>query len=89
MATFNAEGAGTALATVATLATLCLVLPTFTTSRPGPEFLDGSAPVAAIASLVLYGSFVFVQTIRHRDYFLPVGSRSDRSTLLRLRTARR
>ena len=35
---FNAEGTGTALATVATLATLTLVLPTFTTSRPGPEF---------------------------------------------------
>jgi len=38
VATFNAEGTGTALATVATLATLSLVLPTVTTSRPGPEF---------------------------------------------------
>ena len=35
---FNAEGTGAALATVATLATLTLVFPTFTTSRPGPEF---------------------------------------------------
>ena len=34
---FNAEGTGAALATVTTLATLSLVLPTFTTSRPGPE----------------------------------------------------
>lgn len=32
---FNAEGTGAALATVTTLATLCLVLPTFTTSEPG------------------------------------------------------
>src|SRR3712207_5895401 len=32
-ALFNAEGTGAALATVATLATLSLVLPTFTTSR--------------------------------------------------------
>src|SRR3954466_13711729 len=37
LAVFNAEGTGAALATVATLATLSLVLPTFTTSRPGPE----------------------------------------------------
>ena len=37
-AVFNAEGTGAALATVATLATLSLVLPTFTTSTPGPEF---------------------------------------------------
>jgi hypothetical protein len=35
---FNAEGTGTALATVTTLATLSLVLPTFTLGRPGPEF---------------------------------------------------
>src|SRR3954454_8977117 len=38
VASFNAEGTATMLATVATLATLTLVLPTFTTSRPGPEF---------------------------------------------------
>ena len=35
VAEFNAEGTATALATVATLATLTLVLPTFTTSTPG------------------------------------------------------
>jgi Ca2+:H+ antiporter len=29
---------------------------------------------AGLVSLVLYGSFVFVQTVRHRDYFLPVES---------------
>lgn len=71
VATFNAEGTGTALATVATLATLSLVLPTFTTSRPGPEFSPSQLAFAAVASLVLYGLFVFVQTVRHRDYFLP------------------
>src|SRR5689334_11424167 len=38
LAVFNAEGTGTALATVTTLAVLSLVLPTFTTSAPGPEF---------------------------------------------------
>jgi Ca2+:H+ antiporter len=72
VASFNAEGTATALATVATLATLTLVLPTFTTSRPGPEFSPAQLTFAAIASLALYGLFVVVQTIRHRDYFLPV-----------------
>ena len=42
---FNAEGTGTALATVAALATLTMVLPNFTTSRPGPEF---SGPAAGV-----------------------------------------
>ena len=71
---FNAEGTGTALATVATLATLTLVLPTFTTSRPGPEFSAPQLAFAAIASLVLYGVFVATQTGRHRDFFLPLTS---------------
>ncbi len=71
IARFNAEGTGAALTTVATLATLSLVLPTFTTSMPGPEFSPSQLAFAAVASLVLYGLFVFVQTVRHRDYFLP------------------
>ncbi len=71
---FNAEGSGAALATVATLATLSLVLPTLTTSRPGPEFSPAQLAFAAVASLVLYGAFVLTQTVRHRDFFLPVTS---------------
>lgn len=71
-AVFNAEGTGAALATVATLATLSLVLPTFTTSKPGPEFSGVQLTFAALSSLILYGLFVATQTVRHRDYFLPI-----------------
>ncbi|MFI6036873.1 calcium:proton antiporter [Streptomyces sp. NPDC051315] len=71
-AIFNPEGTGAALATVATLATLSLVLPTFTTSKPGPEFSAVQLTFAALSSLILYGLFVTTQTIRHRDYFLPI-----------------
>ncbi|MFE0577138.1 calcium:proton antiporter [Streptomyces sp. NPDC058874] len=74
IAVFNPEGSGAALATVATLATLSLVLPTFTTSKPGPEFSTGQLTFAAVASLALYGLFIAVQTVRHRDYFLPVNT---------------
>jgi len=77
IATFSAEGTGTALATVSTLATLSLVLPTFTTSRPGPEFSPAQLAFAAVASIALYGLFLFVQTVRHRDYFLPVAHDGD------------
>ncbi|GAA3483311.1 ionic transporter y4hA [Streptomyces yanii] len=72
VAVFNAEGSGAALATVATLATLSLVLPTFTIGRPGPEFSTAQLTFAAVASLLLYGLFVAVQTVRHREYFLPL-----------------
>ena len=69
---FNAEGSGAALATVTTLSTLGLVVPTFTTSAAGPQFSPPQLAFAAVAALTLYGLFVAVQTGRHRDYFLPV-----------------
>jgi Ca2+:H+ antiporter len=72
LAVFNPEGTGAALATVIALAVLCLVVPSVTTSQPGPEFTGAQLAFAAIASLALYGMFVFTQTIRHRDFFLPV-----------------
>ena len=72
IAVFNPEGTGGALAAVATVATLSLVLPTFTTSRSGPQFSPAQLTFAAVASLSLYLLFVAVQTRRHRDYFLPI-----------------
>ena len=51
---FNAEGTASALATVATLAVLTLVLPTFTTSAPGPEFTSAQLAFAAVASVAIY-----------------------------------
>ena len=76
-ARFNAEGTGAALATVATLATLSLVLPTFTTSEPGPEFSTSQLAFAALASLLLYAGFVVTQTIRHRDFFQAVEAEDE------------
>ncbi|MFI7547538.1 calcium:proton antiporter [Actinoplanes sp. NPDC049599] len=72
IAVFNPEGTGGALAAVATIATLSLVLPSLTTSRPGPQFSPAQLGFAAVASLALYLLFVLVQTRRHRDYFLPI-----------------
>ena len=91
---FNAEGSGAALATVTTLATLSLVLPTFTTSQPGPEFSPAQLTFAALASLALYATFVLTQTVRHRDFFLPVtqtdtARRTDKPTTTRRRRPRR
>ncbi|HEY6794671.1 MAG TPA: hypothetical protein VI248_08310 [Kineosporiaceae bacterium] len=81
IAVFNAEGTGAALATVITLATLSLVLPTFTTSSPGPQFTGPQLAFAAVASLALYALFVVVQNVRHRDYFLPVTDTVTNSTV--------
>jgi len=69
---FRVRASNSALAVLTALVTLCLVLPTFTTSAPGPQFTSAQLAFAGVTSLVMYGVFVFVQTIRHRDYFLPV-----------------
>ena len=69
---FNAEGTGSALATVVALATLSLVLPTFTTSASGPRFSPAQLAFAAVSSFALWLMFVLTQTVRHRDFFLPV-----------------
>jgi Ca2+:H+ antiporter len=68
---FQLQGALAALAVLAALTVLTLVVPNFTLSTPGPSFNTAQLIFAGVVSLILYGSFVFIQTIRHRDYFLP------------------
>lgn len=68
---FQIQGASAALAVLAPLTVLTLVIPNYTMSLPGPVFSPSQLVFASIVSLVLYGAFIFVQTVRHRDYFLP------------------
>ena len=68
---FHLDGAKAALAVLAALTCLTLIFPNVATTAPGPYFSRSQLVFAGIVSLVLYGSFVFVQTVRHRDYFLP------------------
>jgi Ca2+:H+ antiporter len=70
---FRVEGTTPSLSVLAALATFTLVLPTFTSSTPGPTLSPVQLVFEAVVSTVLYAIFVFVQTVRHRDYFLPVG----------------
>jgi Ca2+:H+ antiporter len=69
---FRVDGTGATLAVLLALSVLTLVLPVYTTSSPGPTFTPAQLALAGGASLLLYGAFVFVQTVRHRDYFLPL-----------------
>ena len=71
VATFNAAGSGSALATVVTLAGVTLVLPGFTVSAAGLQYSTSQLAFAGIASLALYAAFVVTQTVRHRDFFVP------------------
>jgi Ca2+:H+ antiporter len=70
-ARFTRTGATAALSTLATLMVLTLILPNATTSVPGPVFSPVQLAFVASFSLILYLTFVFVQTVGNRDYFLP------------------
>ncbi len=69
---FRVEGSSPPLSVLAALTTLTLVLPQFTLSTVGPTYSSTQLAFSGLASLLLYGVFVFVQTVRHRDYFLPL-----------------
>src|SRR6185295_9147514 len=69
--TFRVEGAGAGLAALIVMATLTLVLPVFTTSTPGGTYSNSQLAFVALTSAALWAIFVFVQTVRHRDYFIP------------------
>ena len=72
---FNLSGANAALAVLAALTVLTLILPNYTLATPGPTYAPRQLAFVAAVSLILYLSFVFVQTVRHRDYF--IGSETD------------
>lgn len=69
--TFGLLGVSASLATLAAISVLTLVLPNYTTTAPGPVYSPSQLAFIAVVSLVLYGTFVLVQTVRHRNYFLP------------------
>ena len=73
-ARFTRTGATAALSTLATLMVLTLILPNFTTSVLGPMYSPPQLAFVAAFSLLLYLTFVFVQTVGNRDYFLPKGN---------------
>ena len=72
---FQVQGASGALAVLGALTVLTLVLPNFTHAVQGPIFSPYQLVFAGTVALVLYGTFVFVQTVRHRADF--VGGEPD------------
>ncbi|WP_085809439.1 calcium:proton antiporter [Sphingomonas sp. TZW2008] len=68
---FTLRGVSAALAVLTAMVVLSLVLPNFVTSAPGPTYAPPQLIFVAIVSLFLYLMFVLVQTVRHREYFLP------------------
>ncbi|MEY2884398.1 MAG: hypothetical protein RL490_2122 [Pseudomonadota bacterium] len=67
---YNLSGASAALTVLIPLTILTMILPNQTVTTPGPTYAPSQLAFVAVISVILYLTFVFVQTVRHRDYFL-------------------
>lgn len=68
---FSLRGVSASLNVLVAMAVLTLVLPNYVESAPGPTYAPSQLIFVAVVSLILYATFVLVQTVRHRSYFLP------------------
>lgn len=71
---FQITGASVYLCVLTVLATITLVLPNYTLATPGPVYSQLQLGFVGVATIVLYGVFLYTQTIRHRDYFVGDGN---------------
>ncbi|MDE2329940.1 MAG: ionic transporter y4hA [Bradyrhizobium sp.] len=67
---FRVSGANLYLSVLAVLATITLVLPNYTLTTPGPFYSAAQLGFVSVVTVILYGVFLYTQTIRHRDYFI-------------------
>ncbi len=70
--TFRVEGSGAGLAALIVMSALTLILPVFTTTTGAGTYSSSQLTFVAVTSAALWAIFIFIQTVRHRDYFIPV-----------------
>lgn len=66
---FQVSGAAVYLNVLAALSILTLVLPNYAQTIPGPYYSSGQLIFVSVVTVVLYATFLFIQTSRHADYF--------------------
>jgi Ca2+:H+ antiporter len=74
---YNLQGAKAFLAVILPLAVLSLILPVFTTSTELPDFTPAQALYFAAITVILYGVFLMIQTVRHTGHFMQPGKRGQ------------
>ena len=77
---FARTSATTSLVSLVDILTMTLILPNFTTSKVGPYYTTSQLIFVSFASLMIYGTFLMVQTVRHRNYFIVVSEKEEIET---------
>ena len=72
---FRVTGASLYITVLGALATITLVLPNATVATPGPAYSTGQLAYVSFATVALYGAFLYIQTVRHKEFF--VGHEAD------------
>jgi Ca2+:H+ antiporter len=68
--TFSLDGVSAALVALGAIVIMTLVFPNYTVTTPGPYYSSSQLLLIGCVTLVIYGAFIFTQTIGHRQYFL-------------------
>ncbi len=71
---FQVSGANLYLSVLFVMATITLIMPNYTLTAPGPIYSAAQLGFVSVVTLLLYGVFLYTQTIRHRDYFINRGA---------------
>jgi Ca2+:H+ antiporter len=88
---YNIQGVNAYINVIMALAVLGLVLPNFTTSTSGPTFSTEQEIFFVTMSLLLYGTFLLIETLRHRGYFVEAEETAPKRTqhhMARVRSTR-
>jgi Ca2+:H+ antiporter len=66
-------GSNLYLSVLIVLATITLIMPNYTLTTPGPVYSASQLGFVSVVTVLLYGVFLYTQTIRHRGYFVGKG----------------
>ena len=75
---FQVSGANLYLSVLFVMATITLIMPNYTLTAPGPIYSAAQLGFVSVVTLILYGVFLYTQTIRHRDYFISAAAEARR-----------
>jgi Ca2+:H+ antiporter len=76
---FQVTGANLYLSVLFVMATITLIMPNYTLTAVGPIYSAGQLAFVSVVTLILYGVFLYTQTIRHRDYFVSAAAEAAES----------
>src|SRR5258708_11555063 len=70
-------GSSLYLSVLFVMATITLIMPNYTLTTPGPVYSVAQLGFVSVVTLILYGVFLYTQTIRHRTYFVTDAAAGD------------